>query len=198
MKLLYSPTSPFARKVRAVILALELQPQVTLVEASLVEPSAEFLGANPLGRIPTLIADDGTALFDSAVICEYLVAIAESLPLLPHAGAARWACRRTEALADGVMDSTVARIHMLRSGLLTDNTVVKRHEAAITRTLDVLDRDLPESRLDLGTIAVCCALGFLDLRFNELDWRHGRTRLAAWFAHMADTHPCIGDTAPPT
>lgn len=197
MRLLYSKTSPFARKVRATIIALDLDARVELQEATFLDPTPEFLSANPLCRIPTLIADDGTVLFDSPVICEYLDAIAEGFPLIPSAAAARWACRRAEALADGMMDNTVARTQMRGSGVPADNALIRRHEAAIGRCVDRLEQEPPADRIDLGTIALCCALGFLDLRYPELDWRAGRPRLADWFRRMEAGHRCIRDTAPP-
>ena len=197
MRLFFSKTSPFARKVRACIIAHGLEDRVELVETDFLVPSQEFVAANPLRRIPTLVTDDGEPLFDSAVICEYLDRIAGGLPLVPSGGAARWACRRTEALADGVMDNVVARTQILRAGLESGNPLIQRHEGAIRRFADQLDVQVPDPHLDLGAIAIVCALGFLDLRYQELCWRRGRAGLAAWFDTMSGTHRCLGETAPP-
>ena len=197
MKLYYSKASPFARKVRASAILLGLDRQIELIQSDPNANPAALHEANPLGLIPTLVTDDGFALFDSAVICEYLNDIAGDLPLFPPAGATRWSALRLQAMADGMMNAAVLRRKL---ALQTDGTqgspLVARQSAAIARTLDALEQQQPlGSHVDIGLISVGCALGFLDLRFPDEPWREGRPELAGWFEAIAQ-QDCMRLTDP--
>ncbi len=197
MQLFHSPTSPFARKVMACAIAHDLDKQIKTVISNPHESPADLLAANPLSKIPCLITDDGMALFDSPVICEYLDSLGGAVPLFPRPGGGRWKALKQQALADGILEA--ALIRRGEAGRPPDAArlaVIARQQAAMDRSLDELERDLPQKGLDIGTISVVCALGYLDLRFPADDWRIGRPQLAAWFV-AASEHPALARTAPP-
>lgn len=194
MKLFYSPTSPFVRKVRLAADALGLTDRIELVTTDAFASKRELLAVNPLSKIPALVTDDGTALFDSPVICEYLDAQVDGISLFPE-GAGRWRALRTQALADGMMDATVlTRLESLRPEAQRSEAFVARQTAAVGRGLELLDAEVPEG-FDIGAIAVGCALGYLDLRLASLDWRASHPALAAWFADVSE-RPAMKTTAP--
>ena len=196
MRLFYSRASPFARKVRACAIALEIERQVELVEVdALAEPPA-LIDANPLGRIPTLITADGFAIFDSPVICEYLNGSSDVLPMIPQGGAQRWRCLRLEALGDGLMDAAIERRELLlMGGLAPDHPMPEAAGRAIGRTLDLLERERLSLHLDVGALSIACALGYLDFRFPDEPWRDGRPGLTTWFEAMS-RHDCLSRTTP--
>ncbi len=195
MRLLYSKANPFARKVRACAMALGLDRQIELVEVDAVAAPKELTDANPLGRIPTLITEDGFAIFDSPVICEYLNGSSEVLPMIPQGGAQRWRCLRLEALGDGLMDAAVDRRQLLMGGLAADHPLPERRRQAIGRTLDQLEREKLSLHLDVGALSIACALGYLDLRFPDEDWRATRPGVTAWSEAMS-AHDCLSRTMP--
>lgn len=186
MKLYFSPASPFVRKVRVTAHELGLSDEIELVSISLtpVSPHDGVRSTNPIGKIPTLIMDDGTALYDSPVICEYLDALVGGHRIFPSSGSTRWTALRRQALADGIMDAAVltryeeaVRPKDLRWQAWVDGQFLK-----IRTALDVLEHEDLEGVFDIGTISIACALGYLDLRFASEGWRTSRPRLAAWLA----------------
>jgi len=198
MKLFYSPTSPYVRKVRVMAIEKGLDGHITLVPCNVQEPSAELLAANPLGRIPTLVPDGGEPLFDSPVICEWLDEAGEGPRLIPPAGGTRWAVLRGQAAADGILDDAVILVLERRRAPEMRNPVVERVRlAAIGRALAWLESHpgLLTGPLTLAQIAVGCALGYLDLRLPELGWRGQYPALAAWFRHFGE-RPSMQATAP--
>lgn len=196
MKLYTSKTSPFARKVRISAMLLGLDRRIEMIDTDANANPPELHAANPLGQIPTLVTEDGFALFDSAVICEYLNDIAHDLPIIPAAGAARWIALRLQALGDGIMDAAVLRRKLLmQTDVKEDQALAVRQKAAMTRALDVLEQHSMSQHIDIGLISVVCALGFLDLRFRDEPWREGRPALAAWYETML-RQDCIRLTDP--
>ncbi len=196
MKLLYSEASPYARKARACAIALGIDAQIELIAVDMADPPEMLLSANPLARVPTLITEDGFTIFDSSVICEYLNGSSSVLPIVPASGAARWLCLRLEALGDGLMDASVSLRHLQASqSMAEDNPLAGKYRATIARTLDYLERTRLAQHVDVGTIAIACALGYLDLRFSALDWRRDHAQLAAWQADFA-RHGCMARTEP--
>ena len=196
MKLFFSATSPYVRKVMACAIATGLEPQITRVSTNPHESGAELLAANPLSRVPCLVTEDGLSLYDSPVICEYLDEVSEHIPLFPPKGAARWRALKLQAMGDGLMDAAVwRRGEQGRPPEAARDAVMARHAEAVRRTLDALEADMPAAHLDIGTITVACALGYLDLRFAHEDWRAGHPRLAAWYAAILQ-EPCLAQTAP--
>ena len=200
MKLLASLTSPYARKIR-VILAEKALP-FELVVDSPWEANTRIPELNPLGKVPVLITDEGETFFDSPVIAGYLETLGAPPALLPPAGLDAVRVRQTEALADGVTDAAVAAL------LESRRPDGERSAREIVRQKDKIDRGLAEleRRLDgrhafnggpiqLGDIAVAVALGYLDLRFPDLNWRAGNGRVAQWFERF-NARPSMQATLP--
>ena len=196
MKLFWSAASPYVRKVMACAIARDLHERITLITTNPQESPADLLAANPLSKVPCLVTEDGLALFDSPVICEYLDSREDAAPLFPRAGAARWVALRLQALADGVMDASVARRQdAMRPPDAARSAAMARHKAAIGRALAMLEAGVPHQALDIGTISLGCALGYLDFRFAHEPWRPACPQLAAWLTAFA-AHPCMAQTAP--
>ena len=184
MKLFYSPTSPYVRKVMASAIACDVEGQIEKVTTNPWESPAELLAQNPLSKVPCLVTDDGAALFDSPVICEYLDFVGRGT-LFPAAGAARWRALKQQAIGDGIMDAAILRrLETARPQEAARTAAMERHHRAVSNGLDALEQDLPADHIDIGTITVSCALGYLDLRFAAEDWRPSRPRLTRWFAGM--------------
>ncbi len=197
MKLFYSPTSPFVRKVLACAISREIDGQIERVTTNAHASPPELLAANPLSKVPALITGDGLALFDSPVICEYLDSVEGALPLFPPSGGPRWLALKHQALGDGMMDAAVARRgEQQHPQEAARDTFMARQKAAVDRSLAVLEADVPHQTVDIGTIAIACALGYLDFRFAHEPWRPTAPKLADWFALFAE-NPCIARTAPP-
>ena len=183
MKVLYSTTSPYARKVWMMLWETGLIETVAMEIAAPWTPDTTVPHDNPLGKIPVLILDDGTHLYDSPVICEYLDTCHRGTAFFPASGPARWQALRRQALADGMMDATAAtRIEqMFHPGAMHSDEWVNRQKAAVNRALDALEAEDLGQEFTIGHLAILCALGYLDLRLAELAWRTGRPRLVAWF-----------------
>ena len=199
MQLYFNPASPYVRKVRVTAHELGLSDQIDLISVSLtpVSPHEGVRSCNPVGKIPALVTDDGAAVYDSPVICEYLDARAGGNRIFPAVGAARWTALRRQAMADGVMDAAVltryeeaVRPKELRWQEWIDGQLLK-----IRTALDALERENLDGVFDIGAISIACALGYLDLRFAREDWRRSRPRLAAWAATIA-RRPSLAATAP--
>ncbi|WVH10052.1 MAG: Glutathione S-transferase family protein [Fluviibacter phosphoraccumulans EoVTN8] len=191
MKLLGTPTSPYVRKVQLVLLEKQIAHDY-LVDAPR-EPGNLVVRVNPLGRIPALILDDETCVFDSPVIAEYVDSLNDTPVLIPRGDAvARMRVKRWEALADGIMDSTFAvRGERLRPEEKQEPANITLHNNAISRTLDYASVSLGANSwthgemLSLGDLALFSALVYLDLRQPERDWRSAHTNLASLFDQIA-------------
>jgi glutathione S-transferase len=200
MKLFYASASPFVRKcmVAAIELGLEDRLETVTVATSPVAPATELDAVNPLRKIPALVTDDEETLYDSAVICEYLDAIGGN-HLIPQEGAARWAVRRQESLADGLLDAAViTRYEMaVRPEEKRWDDWIAAQKAKIDGALGQMERDAANfgGALHLGAIAFGCALGYLDFRFADDGWRNGHDKLAAWYETFAQ-RPSMQRTAP--
>jgi glutathione S-transferase len=196
MKIAYSPASPYVRKVMACAIAREIDAQIERIPTNPHASPPELLAANPLSKVPCLVTDDGLALFDSPVICEYLDSVGAAAPLFPPGGGARLRALKHQAMADGILDAAVLRrMESLRPVEEARNAAMARQKAAVERTLAALEADPPHRSVDIGSISVACALGYLDFRFAHEAWRASCPRLAAWFAAFAQ-EPCIANTAP--
>lgn len=195
MKLFHAVASPYARKVMVTAMACGVDGQITVLTTNPHISPPELLAANPLSRIPCLVTQDGLSLFDSPVICEYLDNIGAG-SLFPPPGPARWRALKHQAIGDGIMDAAVGRrMEQGRPAEAARTTLMDRHASAVSRALDVLEAEPPADHLDIGTIAIACALGYLDFRFAAEDWRAGHPKLAAWFEKMA-ARPEIAGTKP--
>jgi glutathione S-transferase len=186
MQLIHSATSPYARKVRMLVIEKGLANRIETVAANPLQDPPDLLAANPLAKVPALVIEPGLALFDSPLLCAYLDSLAEPA-LIPAAGMDRWRCLRREALADGVVDAAVAsvmegrRVEAQRSPDWLD-----RWQAAILRGAEALEAeaDAIAARFDIGAIATAAALGYLDFRLPHIDWRASAPRLAAWLLEV--------------
>ena len=202
MKLRYAPTSPYVRKVAVMALETGLDGRIERVATNVWDPATDIQDDNPLGKVPALTTDEGTVLCDSPLICDHLDSLHGGAPLIPDSGTARWQVLNTAALADGIMDSAVARIIeiKMRPAELRWDDWLARQRGKIAKALDALERQADGAPLtgpvNLAQIAVACALGYLDFRFAEDAWREGRPRLAAWYANFAE-RPSMKATVPP-
>jgi glutathione S-transferase len=199
MKLHWSPRSPFVRKVMIVAHERGLIDRLDCVRtvAAMTTPHAELMRDNPLSKIPTIVLDDGTALYDSPVICEHLDALDGQPQLFPLDRKRRILALRRQALGDGFLDLLVfARNERLREqpskAHLTSAAV---RTAAVLESLEREADALAASGFDIGHITIGCALSYLDFRFAEQDWRKDHRRLAIWHAVFA-ARPSVVATRP--
>lgn len=199
MKLRYSATSPFVRKVMVTLHETGLIDRVELVTTNVWDPATDIAADNPVGKVPALTTDDGTVYVESAMICEYLDSLHEGAKLYPAQGPARWRVLRLQALADGIIGAGVDRvIETRRPADRQWEGWHDRRRTAIARTLDLLEAEADDlgKTPNGGTIALGCALGYLDLRFPEEDWRGGHPKLAAWYESFS-SRPSMKATVPP-
>jgi glutathione S-transferase len=203
MKLLMSPTSPYARKCRIIARELDLMRLLEEVQVDLAD-KAELRKFNPLGKIPALALDDGSVLLDSPVICEYLDDLGQGKffpkPNVWGDTKGRWKALTLHALGDGVVDAAAGwRGETMRPAEAQSAANIERFRGAIVASLDAFERLAPRFAQypTIGELGVGCALGYLDLRFAEaLPWREPRPQLAAWFETFSQ-YPAVQATKPP-
>lgn len=186
MKLFYSPTSPYVRKVLVVAHELGLADRIEIVKeaANPVDRNPKIVAHNPLGQVPTLVTDDGQMLADSRVIAEYLDHIGGGGKLFPR-NVSRWQAIVDQSLADGILAAALlARYEswMRPSDKLWQGWLDGQMDK-IKTTLATFEKAVPGfgNRVDIGTIGFACALSYLDLRFPGLDWRASCPNAAAWY-----------------
>ncbi len=200
MLLRHSHTSPFVRKVTLMLHETGLVDRVAIETLDAWAEPAELTTDNPLSMVPTLLLDDGSCLYDSTVICDYLDQQHNGPRMIPAGGDARWRVLREQALADGMLDCAVLIFieRVRRPQEKRWDEWIELKQRAITRSLDMLDQGAAAlaGRVDLGTISIAVALGYLDLRGAVGDWRDGHPRLASWFAGFS-ARPSMTATAPP-
>ena len=200
MKLFYSGASPYVRKCMVVAHELGLAARIEHLPAAAhpVNRDPNIVRNNPLGKVPTLLTDDGTVLYDSRVICEFLNELGGG-KLFPAGGAQRWQVLTEQSLGDGILDAALLaryegamRPEALRWADWTTGQLDKIHcgLAAIDAKADSLG-----DRVDIGTITMGCVLGYLDLRFDHLGWRQQHAKAAAWFARF-NARPAMQATLP--
>ena len=195
MKLLSFPTSPFARKVRIAAIEVGVADQVEVIDANPFATDGVVSGANPLGKIPALVLADRT-LIDSPLICAYLDTLHKGAKLHPDGD---WHTLQVQALGDGMMDATVLRrLETHRPEPLRSAHWIARYEAAVHRTLSEVATAVSGlgERITIGSISLYCALGYLDFRYAELNWRQTHPNLASWFERW-NARPAASATAPP-
>lgn len=201
MKLLSALPSPFGRKVK---ITARLKGVADRIEVELVDTSKPVNGAlmaeNPLAKIPVLILDDGTRLYDSPVICEYLDSLAEKPRLFPAGGLERYSMLTRAALADGILDAAVLIVYESRFRPEGKRVAswLDRQNAKITAALDHLEASPPgwSGTPDYADVTLACALGYLDFRL-EGTWRAGRRGLVSWLDSFAAAVPVFEATRPP-
>ncbi|MFV3074057.1 glutathione S-transferase N-terminal domain-containing protein [Niveispirillum fermenti] len=202
MKLRYSQSSPFVRKVLMVAHEVGLADRIELSPIDVWSPDSAIVRENPLSKIPTLLTDDGMVLFDSPVIAEYLDSLHAGRKLIPATGPVRWMVLRQQALGDGICDAAVLRrLEGLRPAALRSAEWDSRQRAAIFRAFDRLEveaGDLPEpDSPTVGGLAILSAMGYMDFRFAHEPWRTGRPGLAHWFESASKRQSFLA-TLPPT
>ncbi|MCC3244083.1 glutathione S-transferase [Methylocystis sp. WRRC1] len=186
MILRYSAASPYARKIRIAADLLGLSDRIEIVAASTADPNDTLRTQNPLGKIPTLILEDGVALYDSRVIADYLDHVAGGGKLIPAEPSRRFEALRLQALGDGINDAALLIRYetATRPAALRDPAAIELQQGKIDRALASLEASPLSGAPDIGHIAVACALGYLDLRF-EGAWRATHPRLVDWLAEFA-------------
>jgi glutathione S-transferase len=202
MQLLYAPTSPFVRKV---MVCAHLTGQADRIEwldsaAHPIRRDARIARHNPLAKVPTLILESGQSLFDSRTICEYLAAVGQATNLFPKEGEARWQALSRQSLADGLLDAallaryeSVARPEGVPWPEWRSAQLVK-----VGACLDVIESQAAALRLQdptIGEVTIGCALGYLDFRFPEMNWRDARPRAARWYEAF-EAMPAMRATIP--
>jgi glutathione S-transferase len=201
MMLHWSPRSPFVRKVMVAAHELGLTDQLKLrrTVVEMAKPNPELMPDNPLSRIPTLVLDDGTVLYDSGVICEYLDTQHSGSKLFPAEPPARFLALRRHALGNGMLEVLILwRNERERPDTARSDKHIASFRTKIEKALDLLEQEAPElaaSPLSIGIIAIASALSYLDFRFADHDWRTGRPALAAWYQSFSE-RPSMQATLP--
>jgi glutathione S-transferase len=195
-----SPSSPFVRKVRLAAGVLGLDGDITVENADTNSPDDTVRQQNPLGKIPALVVEDSTVLFDSRVILDYLDHRAGGGKIVPRDATARFAALRLEALADGMMDASILLVYEARwrPAEKHEQKWLDHQAGKVTRALAALEAAPPklEALPNVGQIALACALGYRDFRFKG-EWRKDHPRLAAWLDDFAARVPAFEATKPP-
>lgn len=193
MKLHWSPRSPYVRKVMVVAHELGLADRIEIVRTVVggTTPHRELMRENPLGKIPTLVLEDDTILYDSPVICEYLDTLHDGAKLFP-AWPERLTALRRLALGDGMLDVVLAWLgERFRPVERQSEPHMALWQAKLRACVDALENEvLADGRLTIGHIAIGIALSYLDFRFADLAWREGHPRLTAWHAAF-DARPSM-------
>ncbi len=196
MKLYFSPASPFSRKARIAAAVVGLDERIELVRADTNNPLDALRARNPLGKIPTLERDDGVCIYDSAVICAYLDDLAGGGRVIPAEREARFAALTLEALADGIADASILLVYekRMRAESEYSENWIAHQRGKVDRAIAALEAAPPAPGVaNIGAIALACALGYLDLRFDG-SWRAGHPRLVAWLDSFAAAVPAFDRT----
>jgi glutathione S-transferase len=192
-------TSPFGRKVRMAAAVLGLTDRYRLVPADTLDETDTLRQQNPLGKLPCLLLEDGTALYDSRVIVEFLQDEAGADRLVPKSGLARYTTLTRATLADGITDAALLMVYegRFRDPATHSERWLAHQRGKIMRALTVLEKAPPDPALtDVATIALACALGYLDWR-KPVEWRPAHPRLAQWLADFAAAEPAFHATKAP-
>ncbi|WIM13191.1 glutathione S-transferase N-terminal domain-containing protein [Enhydrobacter sp.] len=196
MKLAYSAASPYVRKVTACAIKRGIDDRIERLKIGTTDPA--LLQYNPLSKVPTLMTDDGMAIYDSPVICEYLDSVGSAPKLFPAAGPARWRALTQMALGDGILDATQPRRRELT--LPQDEgrkSYIELQQGKVKRAVDLLEKeaDTLGALATIGEITIGCALGYLDFRYANEPWRPGHPKLEAWYAKVVKLPP-LAETMP--
>jgi glutathione S-transferase len=191
------PPSPFGRKVKIAASLLGLSDRIQIVAADTIDASDVLRQQNPLGKIPTLILDNGETLFDSRVIIEYLDHLTGGGRIIPRDTEARFAALRLQALCDGIMDASILRVYetRYRPEAIHHQPWLDYQTGKVTRGLASLEAAPPalDPMPDVGQITLACALGYQDLRFKGT-WRESYPKLVAWLDRFAAQVPAFAAT----
>jgi glutathione S-transferase len=195
-----TPASPFGRKAHIAASVLGLEPEITIEAADLNDPGDSIRQQNPLGKIPALVVEDGNVYFDSRVILDYLDYRAGGGRIVPADPAARFAALRLQALADGITDASILIVYesRYRPAEKHEQKWLDRQAGKVARGLAALEAAPPVANATptVGDIALACALGYRDFRFDGA-WRADHPRLVAWLDDFAARVPAFAATKPP-
>jgi glutathione S-transferase len=199
MMLRFSPSSPFVRKVRIAVSLLGFDNDVTMERADTTDPNDSLREMNPLGKIPVLIAEDGSALYDSRVILDYLDERAGGGKIVPRDAKRRLEALRLQALCDGILDASVLTVYegRFRKPEAHEPKWLELQAGKVSRALAVLEAEPPtlDPMPDVGQIALACALGYRDFRFGG-SWRSDHPRLVGWLNRFAAQISAYAATSP--
>lgn len=200
MKLLYGGLSPFVRKVMIVAHLKGVADKLELVPAPVnpLQPLDLAIAVNPLGKIPALTLGDGTVLYGSTVVAEYLDAL-DGTPTFFPTGSDKWVALRRNAMGDGILEAgTLVRIESLRPEDKQWSNWRDVQALKVSNALSAAEAEagaLATEGFTIGEVALICALGWLDVRLPDVAWREGRSALAAWFAKVSE-NLVVAQTAP--
>jgi glutathione S-transferase len=206
MKLFWTPASPFVRKVMVAAIELGLRDRIEIHPtywphewgSRTIEFDAEFIAANPVGRIPTLVTNDGIAIAESNWICQHLDSLSGKPRLMPASEPARLRCIRLLGIADGALEAMIARrAELLRNGRDQSAGYIAKQRDRIGRCIDAIEGEITtlEGLLTLAQITVGIACGYMDFRYPADNWRSERPRLTGWYETFA-THASMRETMP--
>jgi glutathione S-transferase len=196
MILRFLPHSPFVRKVLVVAHETGQADQLQIETAHVFDLTTPLLKENPLGKVPALVMEDGSTLYDSTVICEFLDARHDGPKFFPEAGPDRWTALRRNALGDGLGLAATAEIReSYRPENDRSDDYIAYYRRGIDRSLTVLEQEAASgsATFDIGDISVACALSYVDFRFAELDWRATCPALGQWYDALS-TRPSMAAT----
>ena len=200
MKLLSSPASPFGRKVKMAILMKNLKDKVEITTVDATKGDATLSAANPMGRIPVLVAENGQVIHDSHVICEYLDSVGTGPALFPPNGPARWDTLTRASLADGIIEAALLMVYegRYRPENMKVQSWLDRQTAKIGTSLAMIEKAPPKwtSAPDYGHLTLAAALGYLDFRHPGI-WRDKNPNLVAWLDTFAKAVPAFDASKPP-
>ncbi len=197
MKLYHNPASPYTRKVMLFAHETGLVDGIELLPIMVWQETDRIREANPLGKIPALVTDDGTVLYDSTVICAYLDSLHDGPKMIPD-GDARWPVETLHALAQGMTDAALTlRADVMRGRDKDPDDYANRMRETVQKAVGEAERRLSEieGAVNLGTCALAAGLAYVDFRFPDLNWRDGHPGIAAWYAAFSE-RPSMRATPP--
>ena len=189
MKLHYTAASPFCRKVMVAAIECGIDDDIEIVTTNPHQSQPGFVALNPFSKIPTLVLDDGTVLFESLLICEYLNELAGGEQVLARPGPGCLRILRKHALGNGIMEASVLRrMESLRATDPDREKNLARQRAIMERALDQVETviDTFGDDMDIGNISIAVSLGYIDFRFSDDGWRERRPKLAKWYARVSN------------
>jgi len=193
-------TSPFGRKVRMALEVLGLADRVTMVPANPLDENDTLRQQNPLGKMPCLVCPDGSTVYDSGVIIEYLQELSGGKRLLPVRGSARYKALTRARLADGIMDASILVVYdsRFRPGEAPSEKWLAHQRGKINRGLAAFEAELPDpGKTNVVSIGLAYALGYLDWR-KQVDWRAAYPGLVSWLQRFSEHEPAFERTRAPT
>ncbi len=186
MRLIGSPTSPFVRKVRVLLIEKGFD-DIEVENVNAFEDPKELLVHNPLSRVPVMVLTNGVAFYDSKLIVDYIESNMQGPKFVPEAGASRWFVLQAQALADTMVDVAIrSMLERKRPAEKQIKEKITRDEIAVARGIGAAAKMIKgmDAQLNLGHISIACAMGYVDFRLPHLKWRDRHPELSAWYQEM--------------